>query len=311
LIAVGTKHVPSTASNAVADFADKLTKAAAAKPFKDDGEIKMRLELPGPVELRPFRYDYTASEGERKRRVTVVSPLKWVASYVGYDVDAFRQIVALPDMPRDLMRRFLVHTVLLDFVVSRHAGLGKVLEGLRYRVSSEAVSGFGGLPFACVASVLPTVRPPDRIILDMVEENGLDQVAEVISVEALSTLRDPLGDRLSRLRGARAWLPLRDGLSRGGAGALHSVPALRRGGARSVLACGPGACAVSSAWLWRRRGGFPFRGPAAACLVPGRLPPVWKACVVAACGLAGSGRRLARGAVGVVAGGLARISHRA
>ena len=51
----------------------------------------------------------------------------------------------------------------------------------------------------CISAPIFTVRPPDEIIIETTELTGSDNFEEVIDLEALASLQDPMKDALVEL----------------------------------------------------------------------------------------------------------------
>jgi hypothetical protein len=197
LISGGAKAGSQTASKGVAEFTSLYRQVASAKPFNDDVELRTPLEVASTqVEFHPFQYRYTIAGPDGKKVVTVITPLKWTMNYSGYALSGLRAVLAQRDAPQESVRRFLIHTALLSFVITHQPGLVKILEGLRYQLATTTLPEFGALPVPYIAFSVPTVRPSDEVILEMTELSGVDQIEEVLDADAVSDLRDPLREQL-------------------------------------------------------------------------------------------------------------------
>jgi hypothetical protein len=193
LVGGGTKGASPTIAKTAAELAGIVRQVAGAKPFSVDLELKPPLEVDSTtLELNPYQYRYTAVVGESRRAVTIVSPLNLLVSYSGYTLCGLRSLLAQRDASRESVQRFLIRTVLLNVVMTRPAGLIKILEGLRYQITTTTLPEFGSLPLTCISWGLRTVRPSDEAILEMTEYSGIDQVEETLEAEALSNFPDPL-----------------------------------------------------------------------------------------------------------------------
>jgi hypothetical protein len=83
--------------------------------------------------------------------------------------------------------------------VDRQTPLTNIFKALRYKLSVTTQPEFGGLPLTCVSAPIFTVRPPDEVIIETTELTGSDAFEEVIDLEGLATLRDPMKDSLVEL----------------------------------------------------------------------------------------------------------------
>ena len=71
-----------------------------------------------------------------------------------------------------------------------------MLSALHYDLSSLRLPEFGELPIICLASSVPTLRPPDDVIADAVEISGQNAFEEVVDVETVANIQDPFKEQL-------------------------------------------------------------------------------------------------------------------
>jgi len=83
--------------------------------------------------------------------------------------------------------------------LSHQKGATSILEALRFSLSTTRLPEFGELPVTRISSPVLTVRPPDEVILESTEISGRDAFEEVVDVEAMLNMTDPLKDRLVQL----------------------------------------------------------------------------------------------------------------
>jgi hypothetical protein len=84
-------------------------------------------------------------------------------------------------------------------VLNSHPGLPRLLEALRFPVSSERFPQFGELPIPCISSSVSTLRPSDELIIESTEISGRDAFEEVVNLDDLRTLEDPLKTQLMEI----------------------------------------------------------------------------------------------------------------
>jgi hypothetical protein len=163
-------------------------------------------ELTSPVsiqstapELTPWDYAHPAKAGLESKTVTVTSPCQWVFTYAGFTPVRLRELLAARDRAGDELQQCVVHALMLHVVLSRQAGVTRLLEALRYPVRTVRREEFGELPLTCVSSVVCTLRPPDDVIIESTEVSGMNAFEELIDVDQVVALRDPLRERLIEL----------------------------------------------------------------------------------------------------------------
>jgi hypothetical protein len=173
---------------------------AGKKPFHLLGELKQPLEVASSVvELAPVEYVYVAKDESSSKIVTVTSPLKWVLTYAGFAPRRLKELFADKDQGGKNLQQAVLHYLMLHVVVSRQGGVTRLLEGLHFPVSSERWPDFGDLPIPCIGSPITTLRPPDAVIIESTEISGMDAFEEVINLDDIVQLRDPLQKRLLEL----------------------------------------------------------------------------------------------------------------
>jgi hypothetical protein len=74
-----------------------------------------------------------------------------------------------------------------------------MLGALHYNLSSVRMPEFGELPITCIASSVPTIRPPDDVVLESVEISGQNAFEEVVDVEGIVNIQDPFKEQLMNL----------------------------------------------------------------------------------------------------------------
>jgi hypothetical protein len=94
---------------------------------------------------------------------------------------------------------FLIHHLVLHIVVAKQPGLIDILQALHFRLVTEQPKDLGGLPLTCIYSAISTLRPPDEVIIESTEISGMDVFEEVVNLEDMKFLQNPLQMRLQEL----------------------------------------------------------------------------------------------------------------
>jgi hypothetical protein len=87
----------------------------------------------------------------------------------------------------------------MHVVVSKQPGLPRILETLQFPLSSVRLAGLGDLPVTQVASVVSTRLPPEGMVLESTDLSGKDAFEEIVNVDDIARLRNPLQEQLSAL----------------------------------------------------------------------------------------------------------------
>jgi hypothetical protein len=209
-IAGGPKESVGGAEKAFKELQTAYEAVAAGKPYNLPKELKAPVELSSSaLEFAPFEYAHTAKTERETKAVAVTSPLRWVLSYSGFGPRRLREVLAAKNRNLEEVQEFVLHTLLLQVVLARQAGVGKILEALHFPVSTGKRPEFGELPLTYVTSSVTTVLPPDDVIIESTEISGMDAFEEVVSVDDIVGLRDPLREQLLELvrKHAEALLP--------------------------------------------------------------------------------------------------------
>ena len=196
-IAGSTKESPNFADKAFQEFLGIYQGVAGTKPFPIPKELKPPIEATvSPLELHPLEYIHTANSKSDSKVVTVTSPLRWVLTYPGYSLTGLRTLLAQKNPSTDALHKYVVHYALLNFVISRQPAFARTLDALRFSLSSGTVPEFGGLPVTFISAPVSTVLPPDDVIIENTEISGSDAFEEVVALDSVSNLRDPLKEQI-------------------------------------------------------------------------------------------------------------------
>lgn len=173
---------------------------AAARPFGLPRELLSPLEpLAVGLEFAPVEYSHPAKNDGQAKNVTITTPLRWVLSYSGHGPKRLRELLADPDRAGNELGQTVLHILVLHLAVTHQLGLCTLFEALRLPLSHAKLPGLGELPITFLSAMLPTVRPPDEVIIESTEISGMDVFEEVVDLDELLRLRDPLREQLLEL----------------------------------------------------------------------------------------------------------------
>jgi hypothetical protein len=127
--------------------------------------------------------------------------VRWVLTYgSGYALSQVRQAVSGKHERRsDHLRQFVVNALLMHLFFARYPGIAQLLADLRYQVHVDTCPGLGALPFVTVSASVPSFRPADSLILMATRFSGVSNFVEVIDVDAVHSMQDPLKPRFEEL----------------------------------------------------------------------------------------------------------------
>jgi hypothetical protein len=196
----GVKETARGADAIYRELDNLYQEAGRGRPFSLTRELTPPLDIAGSsVEITPVEYSHAVGKGAQQKRVIVTSPFRWVLSYTGFGLDRLRSLVSAQSPSSEELHKFVLHYVALQAMVSRQKPIENVFRALRYSIQVETLPEFGKLPLTCISAPISTVRPPDDVIIETTELSGTDAFEEVINLEVLAALRDPLKDTLVEL----------------------------------------------------------------------------------------------------------------
>ena len=136
--------------------------------------------------------------------MAVTSPFKWVVCYAGYGPRRLRDLLAHRDRDHGALQQAVLHYLAMHVVISSQPGLKQLMERLRFPIGTAQLPGFGNLPVTFISSAVSTTLPPDSVVIESTELSGKDAFEELVNVQDIANLRDPLKERLTEVvqRGA-------------------------------------------------------------------------------------------------------------
>jgi hypothetical protein len=135
----------------------------------------------------------------------VRSPLTWTLSYTDFPPSRLSDLLASKLRSGEELQKVVLSFLAMHVVTHQQPSLMQILEALHFPISTTKAPGFGDLPVTRIGIGVPTSRPPDAVIIESAELTGMDAFEEIVEVDALTRLRDPLKERLLNL--AREHVP--------------------------------------------------------------------------------------------------------
>jgi hypothetical protein len=198
------KETVRGADRAFKELQSAYDSVAGSKPFNLPRDLKAPLVVDSStLEITPFAYTHTAKTRQQTKKITVTSPLRWVLTFSGFSLERLREGLALGDPTEFHVREFVLSFLILHVGTSQK-GVPQLFEALRFPVSSQNAPDLGRLPITVISSIVSTILPSDETIIESAEVSGMDAFEEVVDVEAMLALRDPLQQRLMELVKAKS-----------------------------------------------------------------------------------------------------------
>jgi hypothetical protein len=174
-----------------------------ARPFRfsSDFDPEGGGESEGWVEVQPSDYIHEARTESGSRRIRITAPTRWVLTYAGeLSLERMKTLVSAREESQSPLQQRFVHLALLLYLVfQRSPGVVRLLEGLRFRLDAVPCEQLYGLPLMTVSFALPTFRPDDSLILKATNLSGVPAFIELVDLEALRQIEDPLKCELEKL----------------------------------------------------------------------------------------------------------------
>jgi hypothetical protein len=193
----GAQKVPSLKADQV--FKELQTLYDTVAPAKP---LNLRRELTPPfdisnaaLEITPVDYMHVAQTESGTKSITVRSPLTWTLTYAGFAPNRLQEVLD-QKIRGDELQRFILSYLIIHLAVKHRPGVMQILEGLRFPVTNNTSPEFGDLPLTRIGVGISTERPPDSVVVESAELTGMDAFEEVVNVEDIARLPDPLKERL-------------------------------------------------------------------------------------------------------------------
>jgi hypothetical protein len=193
----GSKESTRKTEKAFQELQALYAAVAGSKPFTLPRELTPPFDVgPCSLEITPVDYPRIAQSGSETRTILVRSPLTWVLTYSGFAPSRLPDLLKSKLRPGDELHQFVVSYLLMNVVVTNSPGLLKMFDALHFPITSTTSPEFGPLPITRIGVAISTTRPSDAVILESAELTGMDVFEEVVKVDDIARLSDPLKERL-------------------------------------------------------------------------------------------------------------------
>jgi hypothetical protein len=126
----------------------------------------------------------------------VRSPLTWTLTYGGYAPTKLPDLLKAKLRAGEDLTQLVLSYLMMHVVVTNSPGLMQTFEALHFPITTTTLPEFGPLPITRIGVAISTIRPSDAVILESAELTGMDAFEEIVNVDDLAKLRDPLKERL-------------------------------------------------------------------------------------------------------------------
>jgi hypothetical protein len=193
----GQKEPTRKADKAFKDLQALYEVVAGTKPFNLPRDLTPPLSFPAlGLEITPVDYVHPAQAGAETRKIKVRCPLTWVLTYSDFPPNRLQELLQTKARSVDEVQRFVLSYLIVHLVTTNEPGLMQVFDALHFPLTTTKWREFGELPVTQIGVGISTFRPSDAVILESAELTGMDAFEEIVNVEEIGRLRDPLKERL-------------------------------------------------------------------------------------------------------------------
>jgi hypothetical protein len=193
----GAKESTKRADKAFKDLQTLYEQVAAAQPFNLPRELTPPLRLAGTgLEITAVDAPHVVQSGSNHRTIMVRSPLTWTLTYGGYAPSRLTDLLKVRGRGGEELSQFVLAYLMMHVVTTNSPGLTRLFDALHFPITTTTAPESGPLPITRITAGIATERPSDAVILQSAELTGMDAFEELVNVDDLSRLRDPLKEQL-------------------------------------------------------------------------------------------------------------------
>ncbi len=193
----GLKESSRKADKAFGDLQKLYEAVGGAKPYNLSRELTTPLSISSVgLEITPLDYYHVAQAGGESRRIKVRCPLTWVLTYADFPPTRLQELLDTKARSIEELQRFVLNYLILHLAATSDPGLMQVFEALHFPLTTSKAAPFGELPITHIGIGISTTRPSDELMIESAELSGMDVFEEVVQVEDLARLGDPLKEGL-------------------------------------------------------------------------------------------------------------------
>jgi hypothetical protein len=174
---------------------------AGSTPFNLRKDLESPLDIINILpEIVPVDYACEIQDTGQNKTIKITSPLKWVLTFSGSGPKRLRELLAHQktivgsDLQQCVLNFLVMHVTLMS-----RPGVTRLLEALRFPVTTGRMEEFGDLPITYIECPVATVRPSDEVIIQSTEISGTPAFEEVVGPDAIARITDPFKEQLLAL----------------------------------------------------------------------------------------------------------------
>ncbi|HEY2012910.1 MAG TPA: hypothetical protein VGH38_05380 [Bryobacteraceae bacterium] len=198
----GGRESAPRADEALAELSEKYKQACGTLIFlKPELDEETLSGIVPTVQIHPYEYSLEVQGTKAARSVSMTSPVRWVLTYATeYSLSQMRHVLSGAGERRPQpVKQFVVNALALQVFLARSPGVSHLLRDLRYDIGVQSLPGMEGLPLSVFSVPVPSFRPPDDLLLTAIRLSGIPAFIELIDIDALNRVRDPLQAQIETL----------------------------------------------------------------------------------------------------------------
>jgi hypothetical protein len=193
----GLKEPSRRSDKAFGDLQALYERVASARPYNLPRELTPPLSfISTSLEITPLDYVHVAQSGADTRKIKVRCPLTWVLTYTDFPPTRLQELLDTKARSIEELQRFVLNYLVMHIATTSDPALMRVFEALHFPLTTSRSPQFGELPITQIGIGISTTRPSDALIIESAELTGMDAFEEVVKVDEIAGLSDPLKQRL-------------------------------------------------------------------------------------------------------------------
>jgi hypothetical protein len=193
----GPKEPSRKSDKAFGDLQALYETVATARPYNLTRELAPPLSFTSVgLEITPLDYYHVAQAGADTRKIKVRCPLTWALTYTDFPPTRLQELLDAKARSVEELQRFVLNYLVMHLATKSEPGLMQVFEALHFPLTTSKSPQFGELPITRIGIGITTERPSDAVMIESAELTGMDVFEEVVKVEDIAGLGDPLKGRL-------------------------------------------------------------------------------------------------------------------
>lgn len=170
------------------------------KPFGLPKKLKTPLPLiSNQLDAVPLRYSLYMGDS-KKKATRITAATRWILSFRSEcPYNRLKAMITGAETRQpDDMKQSLIAFITLVIFLKHFPVLIQLLKDLRYEVKFEKLQNMGGLPVVILKAPIECFLPPDDFILQITQLSGIPAFQELIDLDAVEKMPDPLKETLQQ-----------------------------------------------------------------------------------------------------------------